>query len=86
MDDRLKRRIIMFYLAGIANAFFGIFVFVEGTAHMPQDTANLLVIVCLVFAAVNFYMAYALKKKWEEEYARLMAQRAAGDRKGDAGK
>jgi hypothetical protein len=75
----------MFYLAGIANAFFGVYVLFEGTALMPRETATWLVVICLAFAALNFYMAHALKKKWEEDMARLKAQRAAGSA-GDTGK
>ena len=74
----------MFYVAGILNAFFGIYVLFEGGTLVPQETMMWLVTICLVFAAVNFYVAYAIKKKWEEDVARLRAQRGAAENKGDA--
>jgi drug/metabolite transporter (DMT)-like permease len=84
MDDRLKKRIVLFYVAGILNAFFGMYVLFEGGKVLPQQTVTWLVVLCVVFAALNFYMAWALRKKWEEAQARLRAQQAAAEGKGDA--
>ena len=86
MDDRLKRRVITFYVAGILNAFFGVYILFEGGKFIPQETAMWLVVLCLVFAGVNFYMAYALKKAWEENQARLRGQRPAPGTASDAKK
>ena len=81
MNDRLKKRIIMFYIAGILNAFFGLYVLIEGRTFLPSETATLLVLLCFAFAAVNFYMPRAIRQQWEQNQARL---RAAGG--GPAGK
>jgi len=77
MDDRLKRRIFLFYAAGVVNAFLGIYVLVEGVNFLPRETATWLVVFFLGFAAVDFYFPRAMKKKWEAEQARLRAAREA---------
>ena len=64
MDDRLKRRMIAFYLGGIVNALLGLYVLIEGLSFLPAETARTLAIVFLVFAAVDFYFPYSMKKKW----------------------
>ena len=78
MDERIKRRIFLFYGFGIFNAFLGIYVLVEGAALLGAETATWAVVLCLGFAAANFYMAHALKKKVQE----FEAQRAAAERRG----
>ena len=64
MDDKLKKRIIAFYVGGILNALLGLYVLIEGTKFLPPETVRWLAIVFLVFAAVDFYFPYAMKKKW----------------------
>ena len=64
MDERLKKRIVAFYIGGILNALLGLYVLIEGLSFLPPQTARTLAIVFLVFAAVDFYFPYALKKKW----------------------
>ncbi len=64
MDDKLKRRIIMFYIGGIINALLGLYVLIEGASFLPSDTARVLVLVFLAFAVVDFYFPHALKRKW----------------------
>lgn len=67
MDDRLKKRIVAFYIGGIINALLGLYVLIEGLSFLPADTARTLAIVFLVFAAVDFYFPYSMKKKWLAE-------------------
>ena len=74
MDDRLKRRIIAFYLGGIINALLGLYVLIEGLSFLPPETARTLAIVFLVFAAVDFYFPYAMKKKWLADNAEKQRQ------------
>ncbi len=64
MDDKLKKRIIAFYVGGILNALLGLYVLIEGTKFLPPDAVRWLAIVFLVFAVVDFYFPYAMKKKW----------------------
>ena len=70
MDERLKKRIMMFYLAGIINVFLGLYVLIEGVSFLPADTVQWLALFFIGFAAVDFYFPHAMKKKWLEEQAR----------------
>jgi hypothetical protein len=69
MDEKLKRRIIMFYIGGIINSLLGLYVLIEGASFLPSGTARVLVLVFLAFAAVDFYFPYALKRKWLADHA-----------------
>ena len=73
MDDRLKRRIAMFYIAGAVNAFLGLYVLIEGPAFLERDTVTWMAIFFLAFAGVDFWFPYAMKKNWQERQARLSA-------------
>jgi len=75
MDERLKRRILMFYLAGVINAFLGLYVVIEGRAFLPPETARWLALFFFAFAAVDFWFPSVLKKKWLEARAKLAAER-----------
>ena len=74
MDERLKKRIVAFYIGGILNALLGLYVLIEGLSFLPPETARTLAIVFLVFAAVDFYFPHALKQKWLADNARQQAQ------------
>ena len=74
MDEKLKRRIIAFYVGGIINALLGLYVLIEGTKFLPSETVRWLGIVFLVFAVVDFYFPYALKKKWLADNAGKQTQ------------
>ncbi len=64
MDDKLKRKIMLFYAGGIMNALLGLYVLIEGLSFLTADTARTLAIVFFVFAAVDFYLPYSLKQRW----------------------
>lgn len=70
-DQRLQKRAIMFYLAGVVNLFLGLYVLIEGRRFLEPDTANWLMIFFFVFAAVDFWFPKAMKKKFLEEQAKL---------------
>lgn len=74
MDEKLKRRIVAFYAGGIINALLGLYVLIEGLPFVPAETARWLAIVFLVFAAVDFYFPYALKRKWLADNAGKQTQ------------
>jgi hypothetical protein len=67
MDEKLKKRIITFYIGGVINALLGLYVLMEGTKFLEPDTVRWLSVVFLVFAALDFYFPYAIKKKWMAE-------------------
>jgi uncharacterized membrane protein YfcA len=71
MDPRLKKRIMLFYMAGVINAFLGLYVVIEGRAFLPPETLRWLALFFFAFAAVDFWFPRMLKKKWEEAQARL---------------
>lgn len=73
MDERLKKRIVAFYIGGVINALLGLYVLLEGASFLPPETVRWLSIVFLVFAAVDFYFPYAMKKKWLAENAKKTA-------------
>ena len=85
MDERLKKRIMMFYLAGVINAFLGLYVAIEGRAFLPSETVRWLVLFFFAFAAVDFWFPRVLKKKWREAQARLDAQRRAAAPRDEGG-
>jgi hypothetical protein len=64
MDEKLKRKIMLFYAGAIINALLGLFILIEGGSFLPPDTARTLTIIFFVFAAVDFYLPYTLKQKW----------------------
>ena len=68
---------MMFYLAGVINAFLGLYVVFEGRAFLPSETVRWLALFFFAFAAVDFWFPRVLKKKWLEAQAKLNAQRQA---------
>lgn len=77
MDERLKRKILLFYIGGIVNALLGLYVLIEGSSFLAPDTARTLAIIFFVFTAVDFYLPYSLKKRWQA--AQQAQQSAAND-------
>ena len=77
MDERLRKRIIMFYLAGIINLVLGLYVLFAGSSVLPADKVMMLSLFFFAFAAVDFYFPYMMKKKWRAEQEKAM--------RGDAG-
>lgn len=75
MDRRLQKRIMMFYAAGVINAFLGLYVVFEGRNFLPPETLRWLALFFFVFAAVDFWFPRVLKKKWLEAQAQLEAER-----------
>jgi uncharacterized membrane protein len=75
MDERLKKRSMMFYTAGVINVFLGLYVVFEGRAFLPPDTVRWLALFFFGFAAVDFWFPRMLKKKWLEAQGKLDAQR-----------
>ena len=82
MDPRLKKRIVMFYVAGVINAILGIYVAIEGRNFLPPDTVRWLVLFFFGFAAVDFWFPSVLKKKWAEAQAAARQRAAARDEGG----
>lgn len=79
IDPRLKKRMVMFYLAGIFNAVIGVYILLEGRKFLPEGTVLLLVVFFLAFAALDFYFPRLMKRKWLEHQAQLAAQQKSKD-------
>ena len=74
MDERLRKRILAFYFAGVINVVLGVYVLVAGAAHMGKGTASLVALFFLGFAAVDFYFPQIIKKKWRDLQAQAGSQ------------
>ena len=69
MDERLKRRMLLFYFAGTVNLLLGGYVLVYGGGFLENDKVMILSFFVLAFAAVDFYFPYAMKRKWRADQA-----------------
>ena len=69
MDERLKRRMLLFYLAGVVNLILGLYVLVFGGGFLENDKVMIMSFFFLAFAAVDFYFPYAMKRKWRADQA-----------------
>ena len=75
MDDKVKKRIIMFYAAGVVNLLIGAYIVLFGRSFVPEDKIMMLILFFLGFAAVDFIMPHMIKKKWAADQAKLEEQR-----------
>jgi len=73
MSASLQKRIALFYLGGVINAFLGLYVLIEGASFMPRDKAMWIVAFFLGFAAVDFWFPQQMKKKWLADQEKLRA-------------
>jgi hypothetical protein len=83
MDERLKKRIYAFWLAGALNLVLAFYVLGFGDKLDP-GTRSMMLLFFFGFAAVDFWFPVMLKKKFAEQQAeqeRLMqeARKASGD-------
>ena len=69
----LQRRIALFYLLGVLNAFLGLYVLIEEVPSVPRTKALWIAAFFLVFAAVNFWFPYAMVRKWRADQEKLHA-------------
>lgn len=77
MDDKTKKRIYMFYAAGVVNLLIGGYVLFFGRSFIPEDKILMLILFFLGFALIDFWMPIMIKRKVAADQARLEAQRKA---------
>ena len=77
MDERLKKRIFLFYAAAAVNLLLAGFVLFFARGVLPDDKLTMLLVLCLSFVAVTLWMPQLIKKKWKEDQAKQEAQRKA---------
>lgn len=78
MDDKFRKRILAFYFAGFLNLALGLYVLLNGRAIVAQGTWYVLLAFFFGFAAVDFWFARKLKKKWIEAYQEHLAGKQGG--------
>ncbi len=67
MPEKLKKRIFLFYAAGVLNLLIAGYILLAGRGFLPEDKITMLLLFFLGFAAVDFWMPVMLKKKWVQE-------------------
>ena len=72
----LQKRVALFYLGGVINAFLGLYVLIEGASFMPREKAMWIVVFFLGFAAVDFWFPQRMKKKWLADQEKLRTGQA----------
>ncbi len=77
MNDKIRKRIYMFYAAGVVNLLIGGYIVLFGRSFLPEDKITMLVLFFLGFAAVDFIMPVMIKKKAAEDQARFDEQHKA---------
>jgi hypothetical protein len=77
MPDKLKKRIYLFYAAGVVNLVIGAYILFFGRGFLPDDKITMLILFFLGFAALDFWMPVMMKKKWLEEQKKFDQQRKA---------
>ena len=65
-EAALRKRIFLFYIAAGLNLGMGFFVLTAGGTTASRGMLWTIALVFLGFAALNYYVARTLKKKWEE--------------------
>lgn len=79
MDERLRKRIIMFNLAGAINLALGLYVLFQGGQFLDSSKVMMMSLFFFAFAAIDFWFPYALKKKWRADQAKAMQRMPQGD-------
>jgi hypothetical protein len=74
MDDKFRKRILAFYIAGFLNLALGLYVLLNGRAMVEQNMWYILMTFFFGFAAVDFWFARKLKAKWIEAYQEYLAK------------
>jgi hypothetical protein len=64
VEEKLKRRMMWFYVAGIANLVLGMYILIRGPALLGQEQAMTVMLVFFVFAGINFYFPRLMWKQW----------------------
>jgi hypothetical protein len=77
MDQRLKRKLLMFQIAGWINLALGLYVLIQGPGFLPQSTVFWLTLFFFAFAAVDFWFPRMLRKRWQEMLEKHVAEQQA---------
>jgi hypothetical protein len=86
--SKFRNRILAFYVAGFLNLALGFYVLFQGRALVEPKMWYILLFFFFGFAAVDFWFARKLRRKWIEAYLEWVAQQQAaqpGKRSGEGG-
>lgn len=72
LDDRVRKRIYTFYVAGVINLVLGLYVLIAGRGQLG-GTSGLIALFFIGFAAVDFYFPKLIRRKWREEQEKMRA-------------
>lgn len=75
--DKFRNRILAFYVAGFLNLVLGFYVLFHGRALVERTMWLVLLFFFFGFAAVDFWFARNLRRKWIEAYQEYLAQQQA---------
>ena len=66
LDARLRKRMLMFYFAAGINLVMALWVISAGSGtQVGRHAHDIIAVIFLGFAALNFYMARVLKRQWD---------------------
>ena len=76
---RLRKRMLMFYFAAGINFVMALWVGSVGAGQVPGSTLAMVLLMFLVFAAINFYMARVLRRQWDQHVQQQQQRASPGD-------
>ncbi|HXF68103.1 MAG TPA: hypothetical protein VNK67_15580 [Burkholderiales bacterium] len=85
MHDKFRNRVLAFYVAGFLNLVLGLYVLIHGRALVEQTMWYILLFFFFGFAAVDFWFARNLRRKWIEAYQEHLARQQEAKGKGQGG-
>lgn len=77
MPERLRKRIYLFYAAGVVNLLMALAVLMFGRGVVPDDKLTWIMMFFLGFAALDFWMPVMMKKKWADDVKKYQEQQQA---------
>ena len=63
--SRLRKRMLMFYFAAGINLVMSVWVLAAGVGKVATATLAVVLLMFVIFTALNFYMARVIKKQWD---------------------
>jgi hypothetical protein len=75
----VRRRVMMFYFAAALNLLMGLFVLSAGGGAVDRGKLWLIALIFLAFAALNYYMARVITKRWDAHVRQQLTGAHAND-------
>lgn len=79
MNEQMRKRIVMFYFAGVINLVLGLYILVKGAGFLEPSKVTMLSLFFFGFAAVDFYFPQAIKKKWRAQQQKALQGQGGGN-------